>query len=87
MKKDFVEYLPYIVVTLLVISGVAIYERGGFEKEKALHTSTPVATPQAISPTDSPTPTAASTSTPIPQVSPTPTNIIPSINRNSGGDD
>ena len=85
MKKDFVEYLPYIVITLLIVSVIAIYERGGFEKEETIPTLPPSATSQTALPTSTETPKIV----PILNLTafPTPTPSTPSIQRRHGGED
>lgn len=93
MKKDFVEYLPYIIVPLLVASGFAIYERGGFERENNTPSPPPVSIAQTALPTVTPTPTVSPTNPPKPIETPAPVftqqplGTTPSIFRRGGEDD
>lgn len=95
MNHDFTEYLPYIVVSLLVVSGVAIVERGDFQKKLEKTSAGPVPVASALPtapPSPSPSPTPGPTVPPQLQelTAPTPLPVIttkPSINRPRGGDD
>ncbi len=75
MGKDFTAYLPYIAAAILVASGIAIYERGGFEKGDVIR--------QLLS---SPTPAATTLPGPnTPLNTPSPLQTMPSI-RGGGGE-
>lgn len=92
MKKDFVDYLPYIAVTLLIVSAIVIYERGGFAGEGTVLALPPIVLPTTSStalpiaaPTGQPTPTPVST--PTTTITPLPLGTIPSIQGRGGGED
>lgn len=83
MRRDFLEYLPVIVIALLIISAFGLFEKGFF-KENKNRIVKPNPTPIIILKTDPPKETLSPSPTETPTDTPT-AMPKPSINGRFGG--